>query len=232
MIGTAATPLMTAAQNKRANRIDPGEIQRDAACRRQRDDRIEASSLVQLQIETVLPAKGLGNGVGSGPGEHRHRQHAGADDAEAEQHEGERSGDRAAAPPPPAPRFRCAVIPAGCSVAPALTMIASAIRFEKAMPAIVSNSMRRKLATGRRRECTPPPTDFAAAALLDFLSGLPEKQIRADRRAENRDDQRHRMRRTSPCAAARSRRRTSPTAHRPRARRRRRQTAHSVSHLR
>ena len=95
MIGTAATPLITALQNKRLDRVERGEIEHRADKGRHRDRAVKRARAAGTLGQPDPPVQRLAHRVGGAAGQHRQCQHSGADDAQCEDGKGEAAGDRA-----------------------------------------------------------------------------------------------------------------------------------------
>ena len=120
-------------------------------------------------------------------------------------------------------------MPCSFSVTAVATTMHSAITFEKVMPTTVSCLMRDRCSAHVFGVLAQLPRVRPAVAVLDFLRGLPEEQVRADRRAEHGDHHRRvvlrrEARRQVASRAGAIRRWRAATAPRRRGSRRRRRT--------
>ena len=83
------------------------------------------------------------------------------------------------------------VMPLACSVAAVASMMASAMRLEKAMPSKVSARIRRSSFVAAARRLLERLGAGRNRDLLGFLRALPEEKIGADGGPEHRDDGQH-----------------------------------------
>ncbi len=188
MIGTAITPLMTALQNSALIGSIGVKSSATPPKRRERDDRVELAAsracrsrpLFHSNVSaTAYAADPASTGTASIPVPMMPRlnsRNVGV------------AGERPQRLGRLRPRSGCRAMPAACSVAAALTMMKSAIRFEKPMPMYVSILIRRRCRRAVSGACVSGAAAGSGIDLLDFLRRLPEEEIGADRRAEQRDD--------------------------------------------
>ena len=152
---------------------------------------IEGLGLARFAVEAFGPAEGLADRIGGRTGEDRHREQAGADDPQGKQPKRQIAGNRPQRPG----RLRRA---GDFGYAVGMQRRRSRDDDEQRCEVRETHADQRigadtgQLAPGTARRNTER-FDMAAVLFLDLLPGLPEKQIGADRRAEN-GDQRHGVR--------------------------------------
>ena len=181
-------------REEQLDRVQPRVVQRDAQRHRRRRARCRTSWPGRgRRFERPAPGRRLGDRVGARSRQHRHGQHAGADQSQREQPVGAGAGQR--------PQ-RFGGLLRGRDVRLAVRVqrrrrrqddeVHDRVRGEHAghdVGAAGVELLGRRAAAARQ---------IAAhrALFLDFLRRLPEKQIRRDRRAEDRDQ--HREERARP----------------------------------
>ena len=168
--------------------------ERGADAGRGDDDQVEAARLVEALRQAGLPAEQFADRVRGRPGQHRHREQAGADDAEREDEEREVAGDR----PQRLGRLRRRL-----DVGDAVLVQRHRRRDHDAQRDQVRerHAEERVLLDARQVLGDVPGCSAQRVArsavrrvVLDLLRRLPEEQVRADRRAEHRDDHRRVLR--------------------------------------